>query len=202
MDEVARLTPRFANVSYDKLDKDGSVQWPCNDASPDGMPIMHVNGFTRGRASSSSPNMFRRREDGPRFPLLLTTGASCRNTTSARRRGAPRTAAGTRRTCSKSISTTRRIAASRTGLGQGPKPRGRNNLARQDYRPGGPGVVYTTFHHPMTQPMWSPPTIRTGRLIVRIQGDGGAGVDVQRPERMARAISRVIGDEPTHRDHP
>jgi formate dehydrogenase major subunit len=24
MDEVARLTPRFANVSYDKRDKDGS----------------------------------------------------------------------------------------------------------------------------------------------------------------------------------
>ena len=31
MDEIARLTPTFAGVSYEKLDELGSVQWPCND---------------------------------------------------------------------------------------------------------------------------------------------------------------------------
>ena len=31
MDEIARLTPTFAGVSYDLLDRAGSVQWPCND---------------------------------------------------------------------------------------------------------------------------------------------------------------------------
>src|SRR6202011_1835244 len=29
MDEIARLTPTFAGVSYDLLEKEGSVQWPC-----------------------------------------------------------------------------------------------------------------------------------------------------------------------------
>ena len=32
MDEIARLTPTFAGISYEKLDRLGSIQWPCNDA--------------------------------------------------------------------------------------------------------------------------------------------------------------------------
>src|SRR5207253_1786708 len=31
MAEIAALTPSFAGVSYDKIDRLGSVQWPCND---------------------------------------------------------------------------------------------------------------------------------------------------------------------------
>ena len=33
----------------DKLDRLGSVQWPCNDAAPEGTPIMHVDKFVRGK---------------------------------------------------------------------------------------------------------------------------------------------------------
>ena len=36
MDEIARLTPTFAGVSYAKLDQVGSLQWPCNEKSPQG----------------------------------------------------------------------------------------------------------------------------------------------------------------------
>jgi len=81
MDEVARLTPRFAGVSYSKLEKDGSVQWPCNDASPDGMPIMHVNASHAARVSSSSPNMCRptRRQDRA-FLCCSPPAAYSRNT--------------------------------------------------------------------------------------------------------------------------
>ena len=49
MDEIARVTPTFAGVSFDKLDRLGSVQWPCNDKAPEGTPIMHVGGFVRGK---------------------------------------------------------------------------------------------------------------------------------------------------------
>jgi hypothetical protein len=49
MDEIARLTPSFAGVSYDKLDKLGSVQWPCNEKAPTGTPLMHVDRFVRGK---------------------------------------------------------------------------------------------------------------------------------------------------------
>ena len=48
MDEIARLTPTFAGVSYAKLDEVGSVQWPCNAAAPDGTPVMHIDRFVRG----------------------------------------------------------------------------------------------------------------------------------------------------------
>ncbi|HEV7984405.1 MAG TPA: formate dehydrogenase subunit alpha, partial [Xanthobacteraceae bacterium] len=40
MDEIARLTPTFAGVSFDKLDALGSVQWPCNEKAPAGTPVM------------------------------------------------------------------------------------------------------------------------------------------------------------------
>ena len=49
MDEIARVTPSFAGVSYDKLDAFESVQWPCNDEAPSGSPIMHVGSFVRGK---------------------------------------------------------------------------------------------------------------------------------------------------------
>ena len=53
MDEIARLTPTFTGVSYEKLDRLGSVQWPCNDAAPEGTPVMHVGEFVRGKGRIS-----------------------------------------------------------------------------------------------------------------------------------------------------
>ncbi|MGX5736450.1 formate dehydrogenase subunit alpha [Bosea thiooxidans] len=75
MDEIARLTPTFAGVSYDKLDKLGSVQWPCNDKAPTGTPLMHVDRFVRGKGKFMITEYVPTEErTGPRFPLLLTTG--------------------------------------------------------------------------------------------------------------------------------
>jgi len=75
MDEIARLTPGFRNVSYDLLDKMGSVQWPCNDAAPEGSPIMHVKGFARGKGKMELTEYVPTDEKTNfRFPLILTTG--------------------------------------------------------------------------------------------------------------------------------
>ncbi|CAM5213572.1 formate dehydrogenase OS=Bosea thiooxidans OX=53254 GN=SAMN05660750_04483 PE=3 SV=1 [Bosea thiooxidans] len=75
MDEIARLTPSFAGVSYDKLDKLGSVQWPCNEKAPVGTPLMHVDRFVRGKGKFMITEYVPTEErTGPRFPLLLTTG--------------------------------------------------------------------------------------------------------------------------------
>ena len=47
LDEIARMTPAFKNVSY--AARGGwSVQWPCNDAVL-WTPIMHIEGFARGK---------------------------------------------------------------------------------------------------------------------------------------------------------
>ena len=75
MDEVARLTPTFAGVSYAALEEHGSIQWPCNAAQPAGTPVMHMDGFTRGRGKFVVTEYVPTDEKtGPRFPLLLTTG--------------------------------------------------------------------------------------------------------------------------------
>ncbi len=75
MDEIAVLTPSFAGVSYAKLEELGSVQWPCNDAAPEGTPLMHIDGFVRGKGRFINTEYVATEErTGPRFPLLLTTG--------------------------------------------------------------------------------------------------------------------------------
>jgi formate dehydrogenase major subunit len=75
MDEVARLTPTFAGVSYARIDELGSIQWPCNDKAPEGTPIMHVDGFVRGKGKFMITEFVPTDErTTARFPLILTTG--------------------------------------------------------------------------------------------------------------------------------
>ena len=76
MREIAALTPSFAGVSYEKLDRLGSVQWPCNaDTAEAGTAIMHVGHFVRGKGRFFNTQYVPSDEKvTPRFPLLLTTG--------------------------------------------------------------------------------------------------------------------------------
>ncbi len=75
MDEIARLTPTFTNVSFDLLDQKGSVQWPCNEKAPEGTPIMHIDGFVRGKGNFIITEYVPTTERTTRkFPLILTTG--------------------------------------------------------------------------------------------------------------------------------
>src|SRR4030095_3657664 len=75
MDEIAALTPTFTGVSYAKLEELGSVQWPCNDKAPEGTPVMHVDGFVRGKGQFMITQYVATEErTSDRFPLLLTTG--------------------------------------------------------------------------------------------------------------------------------
>jgi formate dehydrogenase major subunit len=75
MDEIASVTPTFTGVSFDKLDEVGSVQWPCNEQAPDGTPIMHVDAFTRGLGRFvPTPFVPTDERSTRRFPLILTTG--------------------------------------------------------------------------------------------------------------------------------
>ncbi|HEX8957501.1 MAG TPA: molybdopterin-dependent oxidoreductase, partial [Burkholderiaceae bacterium] len=75
MDEIARLTPTFHGVSFDKIDRMGSIQWPCNDAAPEGTPIMHVGEFVRGKGRFYITKYVPTDEKVTRkYPLILTTG--------------------------------------------------------------------------------------------------------------------------------
>jgi formate dehydrogenase major subunit len=75
MDEIAALTPTFRGVSFDKIEKLGSVQWPCNDDAPEGTPTMHIGKFVRGKGRFMITKYVPTDEKVTRkFPLLLTTG--------------------------------------------------------------------------------------------------------------------------------
>jgi len=76
MQEIADLTPTFRGVSYAKIDRLGSVQWPCNEHTDEaGTSVMHAQRFVRGkgrfiitRYQPSDEKITRK------YPLILTTG--------------------------------------------------------------------------------------------------------------------------------
>lgn len=76
MAEIASLTPSFQGVSYEKIDKHGSVQWPCNEGTDElGTAIMHVDKFVRGKGRFIITQYVATDEKITRkFPLILTTG--------------------------------------------------------------------------------------------------------------------------------
>ncbi len=153
MDEVARLTPSFAGVSHARLDQAGSLQWPVNAEHPDGSPIMHVDGFVRGKGKFVVTDYVPTDEKtGPRFPLLLTTG---------RILSQYNVGAQTRRTENtvwhgEDLLEMHPTDAENRGLNDGDWVRlasrtGETTLRLTVTDRVAPGVVYTTFHHPATQ---------------------------------------------------
>lgn len=75
MDEIAALTPTFKGVSFKKLDELGSIQWPCDDAFPEGTPTMHVGEFVRGKGKFFITQYVPTDEKvNGKYPLILTTG--------------------------------------------------------------------------------------------------------------------------------
>ena len=75
MNEIARLTPTFTGVNYQKLDKLGSIQWPCNDNAPNGTPVLHEQTFVRGKGKFLLTEYVPSHEKtNSRYPLILTTG--------------------------------------------------------------------------------------------------------------------------------
>jgi formate dehydrogenase major subunit len=150
MDEIARLTPTFAGVSYKKLDELGSVQWPCNEKAPEGTPVMHIGGFVRGKGKFVLTEYVPTDErTGPRFPLLLTTG---------RILSQYNVGAQTRRTANmvwheEDVLEIHPHDAENRGIREGDRVglvsrAGETSMRAHITERVQPGVVYTTFHHP------------------------------------------------------
>jgi formate dehydrogenase major subunit len=151
MAEIAALTPTFAGVSYEKIDRLGSVQWPCNDSTDEaGTAIMHVGHFVRGKGRfiitqyvASDEKVTRR------FPLLLTTG---------RVLSQYNVGAQTRRTANNQWHDEDRLEihphdAQERGIKDGDwagieSRAGQTVLRATVTERVQPGVVYTTFHFP------------------------------------------------------
>ncbi len=150
MDEIAALTPSFHGVSYDKLEKLGSIQWPCNEHAPEGTPIMHVGSFIRGKGKFINTQYFATDEKvTQRYPLILTTG---------RILSQYNVGAQTRRTENSQWHSEDRLEIHphdaedrgiREGDWVGVESRAGQTVLRATVTENvQPGVVYTTFHFP------------------------------------------------------
>jgi formate dehydrogenase major subunit len=153
MDEIAKVTPTFAKVSYKLLDEVGSVQWPCTADAPLGTPTMHIDHFVRGKGQFLLTEYIPTDEKtGPRYPLLLTTG---------RILSQYNVGAQTRRTANSAwhpedVLEIHPHDAEDRGIRDGDwvkvKSRaGETALHAKISERVAPGVVYTTFHHPLSQ---------------------------------------------------
>jgi formate dehydrogenase major subunit len=149
MDEIARLTPTFAGVSFKKLDEVGSLQWPCNEKAPEGTPIMHIGGFVRGKGRFMITEFVPTEErTTSRFPLVLTTG---------RILSQYNVGAQTKRTANnvwhpEDILDIHPVDAEDRGIRDGDRVEissraGKTSLRARITERIQPGVVYTTFHH-------------------------------------------------------
>ena len=152
MDEIAVTTPTFAGVSFEHLDRVGSLQWPCNAAAPEGTPIMHVDAFVRGKGHLiPTPYVPTEERSTRRYPLILTTG---------RILSQYNVGAQTRRTPNvawhpEDVLEMHPHDAEVRGIGDGDLVALASRVGETtlhvriaDRMPV--GVVYTTFHHPVT----------------------------------------------------
>ena len=75
LDEVARTSPAYSGMSFELIERVGSVQWPCDKNAPEGTEVLHTKTFPRGKANFMLTEYIPTRERvNDRFPLLLTTG--------------------------------------------------------------------------------------------------------------------------------
>jgi formate dehydrogenase major subunit len=151
MQEIAELTPSFRGVSYEKIERLGSVQWPCNENTEEaGTPIMHIDKFVRGKGKFFNTLYIASDEKvTQKFPLLLTTG---------RILSQYNVGAQTRRTPNNMWHSEDRLEihphdAQERGIKDmdwvGIESRaGRTVLRAEVSERMQPGVVYTTFHFP------------------------------------------------------
>jgi formate dehydrogenase major subunit len=153
MDEIAAVTPTFAGVSFARITELGSIQWPCNEKSPEGTPVMHIDGFVRGKGKFVLTEYVPTDErTGARYPLLLTTG---------RILSQYNVGAQTRRTENvqwhdEDLLEIHPFDAENRGIKEGDWVRlasraGETTLRATVTERVAPGVVYTTFHYPTTQ---------------------------------------------------
>jgi len=74
MDEIARLTPSYTGISYERLEGFG-LQWPCSSPDHPGTRVLHHRRFSRGQGLFSPVEYEPPAErTSPEFPFALTTG--------------------------------------------------------------------------------------------------------------------------------
>ncbi len=150
--ECGRLAPVFAGLSHERLDREGSVPWPCRSADVPGEAKLYTERFATpdGRAHlASAPYLPPGEQPDDEYPLVLVTGRRWAhyNSGSMTRRG------GNLALDPVDCLDLHPDDAGRYGLrdGQGVTVESRHGRARLVVRVGeqtAPGQVFCSFHFP------------------------------------------------------
>ena len=74
MEEISRVTPSYAGISYDRIESDG-IHWPCPTPEHPGTPILHKEQFTSGKGNFHAIDFIPPAEGvDDEYPMYLTTG--------------------------------------------------------------------------------------------------------------------------------
>ena len=75
MQEIAALTPSYAGVSHERLERGDRLQWPVRSLEHPGTPVLHVGQFARGLGKFMPIDHIPPAESpDDEFPILLSTG--------------------------------------------------------------------------------------------------------------------------------
>jgi len=75
MKEIASRNPNYAGINYQRLEESKGLQWPCPDLGHAGTPVLHREGFARGRGKFHPVEYAPPSEETDSYyPLWLTTG--------------------------------------------------------------------------------------------------------------------------------
>jgi formate dehydrogenase major subunit len=74
--EIRTVWPDAQGITYERLDLEGGLQWPCPSLDHPGTAVLHVDAFAHGgrAALKRIPYQPTRELAAPEYPLLLTTG--------------------------------------------------------------------------------------------------------------------------------
>jgi formate dehydrogenase major subunit/formate dehydrogenase alpha subunit len=75
MAEIAALTPSYAGVTHERLERGDQLQWPVKSLDHPGTPILHIGQFARGRGKFMPIDHIPPAElPDDAYPMLLSTG--------------------------------------------------------------------------------------------------------------------------------
>ena len=75
-DEMRRLAPILTGISYERLDKEGGIQWPCPSEDHPGTQYLHKDEMDSGIPGYFAPvdHIPPAEETDSEYPIILTTG--------------------------------------------------------------------------------------------------------------------------------
>jgi formate dehydrogenase alpha subunit len=148
MSEIARLTPSYGGISYQRIEQSG-LQWPCPTAEHPGTAFLHKDTFSRGKGKFV-PLQYRPSAEQPdaEYPFILTTERSLYHYHTSTMTGKVK---GLRKLRSEELAEINPADAQKLGIADGQtvkvsSRRGQVTATARVTTVSPPGVVSMTFH--------------------------------------------------------